>query len=1403
MSIAGGETALSVFLEYFAKLASYDQILNFVTEKQIIKQLKEWQKILPSIQAVLNDAEEKQMKDPNVKIWLTKLQNLGYDAGDALDEFAVEALHRKSHEDEANSSKAQKPIASWFSSFMNSRASTFNKKMISKLEEISDELNALAREKARLGLREIDETAMANRMKSSLQFTSLVGETETHVYGREKEKAEILELLLGKNRNENEALMIHIFGVGGIGKTALARLVYSDDNVKKSFDHRFWICVSKDFDVTLATKNILQSVANVCCIVPTLDNLQALLKDKLFGKRLLLVLDNVRNENYDGMAVLLKPFGVGTKVILTTRSCNVSPVVGSAKAYLLQKLSHEDCLSVFTHHALKASDFSGHQELEKVGENIVNKCNGLPLAAKVIGCLLGTHVEYGVWKHVSDSEIWDLPEERCGVVPALLLSYHYLPPYLKRCFAYCSLVPKDYEFEEEEIILLWKAEAFLQQTNSKTHIEDLGSRYFRDLVSRSFFQTSVRDKYRFIMHDLINDLARLVSGEICLNLEEDKQPKIPKGTRHSSYVRGWYDGVEKFAAFDHMKRLRTFLPFMLPRDGTCCITNTVLVDLLPKLRCLRVLSLKGYCITVLPDVFENLVQLRYLNFSHTLIKSLPASICTLYNLETLLLKKSLLEWLPKEIDLLVNLNHLDISGVKMKSMPLRIGKLTNLRRLSDFILAAGDGSLIRELKNLNLKGDLCLSGLENIVETQGALEAKLIDKPGLDALRLMWSTNFESGKRDKAVEEEVLKMLEPHRDLKVLAIENYGGTKFPSWIADSSFKNLWSLDLNNCRNCKSLPSIGKLPLLKDLCIRGMHEVTKVGIEFFGDNQSNAFASLEMLCFKDMSNWKEWDFDEVDEQVAKFPRLREFCIVNCPQLSGRFPNSLCSLEILVIRQCKQLVVSVSNLPLLYDIEIDGCKELVLRDVADFPPLRKVSLSNISKFSPLTERLVSGLSNLDHLSISCCNDLASLPLKHFGSAWNLRSLRSLEMSSFTHLDFEEQQLQLEKVSNIESLTIGNFEKLHRLPQDLHVLTFLTEMQIKGCRCIVSFSMNDLPPALKRLVIKDCTSLRCLVDQVENTSISNTCSLEHLEIMNCPLLASLSLPIRLQMLNVANCSRLASLSSSGELPSGIKQLLVKNCLGLESIAQAIHETSSLELLEICRCGNLKSLPQGLNKLNHVEKINILLCQSLVSLTASGLPTRKLESLWISDCQSLADLPNMQKLTALKKLSLFDCSPDLPFPEEGLPTNLTSLSVTVPKLCHSLLKWGLHKLTSLKELFIDGRECTHVVTFPPEGCVLPPTLTSITVINFGNLKSLSTTGCRNVNSLRELWLLDCPEIESLPEKDVLLPVWKLYIRRCHISLLGQLILNQGPEWLKISHIPEVIVDRQSIIPKATWDQH
>ncbi|XVF79145.1 hypothetical protein PTKIN_Ptkin14bG0196200 [Pterospermum kingtungense] len=1379
MSIAGGETALSVFFEFFAKLASYDQILNFVTDKQVRQQLKEWQKALPSIQAVLIDAEEKQMKDQNVKNWLAKLQNLGYDMADIAEEFAFEAVHRKLHQDDqAGPSEVRKSVATWFTSFINSRASMFNKKMISELKDITARLNSLAMEKGSLGLREIDKRELSKRIKPSLQYSmSLVD--ETRVYGREKEKAEILELLLSNNRNENQPSVIQIFGVGGIGKTTLAQIVYNDNSIKWSFHHRCLICVSKDFDATSVTRKIMQSITNAPCTIPDLNNLQAMLKEKLIGKRFLLVLDNVLNENYDDLAILFKPFGVGTKVIVTTRSSKVSSVVSTAKTYFLPQLSDKDCLFVFTQHALKANNFSGYPELEEVGEDIVKKCNGLPLAAKAIGGVLCNHVEYGVWKDISESEIWDLSEQQSGVIPALLLSHHHLPPYLKRCFAYCSLLPKDYEFEEEEVILLWKAEGFL--ANSNTQVEGLGSQYFRDLLPRSFFQTSSRDKSLFVMHDLINDLAQVVAGDICFKLKGNKHLKTSECTRHSSYVRGSYDGVKKFEAFNHMTHLRTFLPFMLPKNDVCFITNTVLYDLLPKLRCLRVLSLKGYFINLLPDIFENLVHLRYLDFSYTVIEGLPDSVCTLYKLETLLLRECRLEKLPSQIELLINLNHLDIRGTRMKAMPSGIGKLTNLQRLSDFFLGDGGGRQIQEMKNFShLKGDLSLSGLENIVRAQDAGEAKLTDKSGLDGLRLKWSTNFHDNGRDKAVEEEVLNMLEPHRDLKELIIENYGGTKFPKWVADSSLQNLLSLDLNNCKNCKLLPPIGKLPLLKDLCIRGMHDLNNVGIEFYGENQSNAFASLERLCFEDMPQWKEWDFNEVDEQVSKFPCLREFCIRNCPQLMGTFPDSLYSLETLVISCCKQLVVSVSTLPMLYELEIDGCSELVIREDADFSSLKRVSLSNILKLPSVTERLVSRLKGLEHLRIYRCKELMSFSQK-LGSVGHLRSLRVLEILSFRELvslepvEFEEDLSQLEKFCNIESLMICYCNRLRRLPLDMRFLTFLTEMRIEECPCIVSLSNNNLPPALKILVIKGCMSLRCLVDQGENASISNTCLLEHLEIKACQSLISLSLPIRLQILIISSCLNLSSLSSSGELPMGLKQLSITDCPKLESIVQTIHESSCLEYLLIFECRNIKCLPRGLNKLNHLQTI---------------------------ECTSLGDLPDLQNLTALKELRLYNCPPRMSFAEESFPTNLTSLSISAPKLCSSLLKWGLHKLTSLKYLYINGEECPDVVTFPQEerGIMLPSSLTEITIQNFENLSNLSTKGFRNLPSLQELWIFDCPNLETLPEKDVLLSLGKLYILRCSLPLACQCILNQGPEWSKISHIPEVVLDRQSIIPKTRW---
>ncbi|EOY13605.1 LRR and NB-ARC domains-containing disease resistance protein, putative [Theobroma cacao] len=1397
MSVVG-EAALTAFLDgLFGKLSSSD-FLNFVTEKQVRKELNKWEMKLRDIRAVLDDAEGKQMMLPQyqcVKNWLADLQDLAYDVDDILDEFGTQALGRKLtslEEPQGIKNKVQKIIPTRFSpkTFM------FNNKLMSKIKEISARMNDLATKRIQLELRGINEGARSDTIKQGLQPTSLVD--ETRVYGREEEKKALLELLLSNDGTNNEASVIPIIGMGGIGKTTLAQLVYNDTSIQNSFQDKAWVRVSDDFDAIMITKTILQSIIapdDSCTNINDFNLLQVKLKEKLAGKKFLLVLDDIWNENYDDLTILLSPFGVGTKILITTRSHKVSSIMGTVKAYLLQQLSEEDCLSVFAQHALRAKDFSGHPELKEVGEIIVKKCNGLLLAAKAIGGLLRTSLDYEAWKCISESEIWGIPEEKCGIIPALQLSYHHLPSHLKRCFAYCSILPKDYEFGEEEITLLWAAEGFLQGAGLKTEIDDLGRQYFQDLVSRSFFQTSTKNKSRFVMHDLVNDLAQSIAGDVCSKLEDDKELRFSKRTRHSSYICGRYDGMKKLEAFDQMKYLRTFLSLLglsWAREGDCYLSDNVLTDLLPKLKCLRVLSFKGYRNIELPNFFQKLRHLRYLDFSYSEIKSLPDSICTLYNLETLLLYWCrLLENLPSNLQNLVNLRVLDITGtLSLKGMPFGIGNLTNLRRLSDFVLDKCGGHKIQEMKNLlNLKGKLCISGLENIVNAQDAGEAKLIDKSGLGTLELSWSREFDNN-RNKEIEEEVLNLLEPHKKLKELHIQSYSGTKFSIWM--NSLQNLSSLVLNGCRNCVSLPSLGKLPLLKNLSIVGMDELDKVGIELYGENQSNAFVSLQSLRFENMGRWKEWDL--VDEQVVKFPSLVELSIIRCPQLMGTLPNHLQSLEKLKIRQCAQMVVSLSDLRKLSELEIDECAELVLSDDADFRSIKKVNLSNVGKFSTSTERLVSTSTTLEYCGIYNCKGLTYLSIKKLGL---LRSVCKLEIFQCPQLvllepheveEAEEELFQVGNPCNIESLRTWEAGlNMDSLRIRKHFLAFLTEMEVRNCPNIVCFAENNLPPLLKKLRIETCENLRCLVDEGENISISNISPLEHLtisgcpslislsirnishlehlEIINSPSLISLSLPDALQHLILGNCSKLASLSESGELPIRLKQLDLTICPELQSIAEAIDNNTCLESISFYECG-IKSLPQGLDKLNHLQSIQITGCSNLVSLEGF-LPTANLTELKIFSCENLRALPNcMRNLTSLRELAVnnYFSGDQISIPEGGISTNLTSLTISVARNYEFLLEWGLQRLTSLKTLTITGRGCTNMVAFPPEeiGMMLPSSLINLYIQNFDNLKCLSSKGFRNLTSLHHLSISFCPKLTSLPEKDTLLSLLSLHISDC-----------------------------------------
>ncbi|EOY19346.1 NB-ARC domain-containing disease resistance-like protein [Theobroma cacao] len=563
-------------------------------------------------------------------------------------------------------------------------------------------------------------------------------------------------------------------------------------------------------------------------------------------------------------------------------------------------------------------------------------------------------------------------------------------------------------------------EGFLQEARDKQHIKDLGHKYFRDLLSRSLLQISNKDNSRFVMHDLINDLAQSVAGEICFRIEGDK--KISKQARHLSYIGSKYDAIKKFKGICEAKHCRTFLPLRLSNNRCCYVTNNVLTYLLPDLRCLRVLSLRGYQITMLPDFIKDLKHLWYLDFSETFIKSLPESVSTFYNLETLLLMGcEKLEKLPTEMEHLVNLCHLNIiCAHRLEGMPSNFGTLTDLQTLSNFVVGKGEGYQIRELKNSsNLKGQLCISGLKNVTETQDAWKVKLQDKAGLDELELEWSGDFDN--RTEEVEKKVLDLLQPSKKLKKLAIKNYCGATLAKWVGDSSFNNLLSFCLKDCPNCMSLPSIGKLPLLKEVRIKGLDSVSDVGVEFFGENKPNAFPSLEILQFEDMPKWEKWSFCEVDEEARRFPRLRELRITNCPQLLGTMPKCLPSLEMLVIHVCEKLVISVSSLPMLSVLEIEGCDKVLYKGFADQTSLKRVSFSKLSKFICVAEWLVLGSVRVKSL------ELCSLRENNWGLLTQSMSLCNMTIQNWPQLfsigadEEREQLMQLKIPCRVEQMKI----------------------------------------------------------------------------------------------------------------------------------------------------------------------------------------------------------------------------------------------------------------------------------------------------------------------------------------------------------------------------------------------
>ncbi|CAL8114111.1 unnamed protein product [Prunus armeniaca] len=1228
-----GEAYLVAFLRVLVdKLASREVFKYFGLIKGVDQKLQKWTATLSAIGAVLNEAEERQLitESKPLKLWLDDLRDLAYDVEDVLDKYATKMLRR-----EIELGHYAGTARRVWNSVPNG---VFNYKINSKIQKITERLQEISQRKDQLSLNIITGTTSSTKARQNLPPSS--SQPDGPVIGRDEDKRRVVEFLSKQERGAVNFDVVAIVGMAGVGKTTLAAQVFNEIDATQQFRPTAWVCVSDDFNLERVTKQILEAVTSKHYPTEDFNQVQQYLHTELAGKKFLIVLDDVWGTCSYGLWMKLQsPFrtgAAGSKIIVTTRDAEVSKMMGAGTLiHNLEPMSNDVCFEVFEQHAFSNVNRAIPPNFESLKEKIVARCSGLPLAARTLGGLL-LRKEMNEWEEILNNKLWSLSNER-DILPVLRLSYHYLPSHLKRCFAYCSILPNDYEFCEQQLILLWMAEGLIQpQPEHNKQMEDLGTDYFQELLSRSLFQKS-SNKYNstYVMHDLVVGLAKWAAGDICVRLE-DKQNSdhVQHGcfteARHASYISGKYDAVKRFEAFSEVKHLRTFLPLSGDYPSNY-LSRKVTFDLLPKLQYLRVLSLNGYRVTELPNSIGNLKYLRYLDLSHTWIKSLPESTTTLFNLQTLILEGCrYLKALPINLRNLVNLRHLNNSSVSsLKPMPPQLGRLTNLQSLPNFVVGKGsDESGIREIGSLShLRGTLWLSRLENVIDAEDARKADLKSKERVDKLVLEWSDNTQETQLG------VLDRLEPHRMLESLIIRGYAGLEFSTWIGDRLFSTMVHVHLDKCKNCQILPPLGQLPLLKELYIRGMAAVESVGPEFYGEG-SLPFPVLETLEFEDMQHWKKWVPFVGDQGIGVFPCLKLLSIINCPQLEGKVPENLDSLETLRIIECQELVISISNYKQIGALDIDGCKAVVKTSGVEFELLNSLRLSNISEVRFQTGEFTKGLRKVANLTIGGCEELTSSLKNEDRVLQHLISLHRLVIKGNSSLlqklgKEAEELLQLQMLTcKLKYLELYNCASLSKVPEGLHHLTALQDLKIVGCSSLVSFPDVGLPPSLQDLKIVGCSSLVSFPDvglppSLEVISIEECDSLlyfakyqippnlRRIQIVQCKSLKSLvekeedssssssSSPISLEHLQIRGCESLTSLSLRAK---ALKSLDIWNCEELQLLTSdgLAHDNTNycLEYISIWSCPNLNSLPEGLCHLTNLQTLKIYDCGSLVSI-------------------------------------------------------------------------------------------------------------------------------------------------------------------------------------------------------------
>lgn len=851
---------------------------EYVVQKGLKPDIESLSRELVMMKAALVDASRvppDQLTEVE-KLWARKVRDLSYDMEDAVDDFILRVA---GGDDSAADSKFFKKTLAMVKDVMSMKKFKDRRQICDKVKDIKKLSNELAELRAKYMVRGVGADLAASTGIDPRLIN--LYKKETDLVGIEESRDKVIRMLsIGTKYDDalesHQALkIVSIVGVGGLGKTTLAKTVH--DMLKKQFDCSAFISIGRTPNLNRTFEKMLLELdrehKQVDMARWDLEQFKNELDEFLKDKRYLIVVDDIWDvDSWEAIRYALKDNNCGSRIIMTTRNFGI--VTKVEEVYRLKPLSNENSKKLF----YKRIESQEGESLDgELSSKIIHKCGGIPLAIIAIASLL---VE-------RSREEWSEVYDKIGLGnednTAKIMSYSYydLPPYLKPCLLQLSIFPEDYLIDAKPAIWKWIGEGLVHLEKQDVSLFEVGERYFKELVNRSMIQPT-EDKYdRFVegfrIHDIVFDLICKLSKDedfITLSGQHSSQDSLrrEKKTRSDCKLRRLAVRNQRVQRFPEETM---DMPEVL-RSLSIIDCNIEVMAPIDSFRVCRVLHIENNYVPISLKHLGKLLHLKFLEIFDTTIDELPREIAHLRSLQTLVLVRTGLDELPLAVCSLTRLMCLIAYGFERFPAD-RMGNLTSLEelRLHRVVGRSATQALVAELGKLTRLRVVRITFSEQLEESlQEALVQSLSNLRLLQELALLCKMTRRGS--------DMWGDWEPPRQLRCLIIGAIGFSRQPRWINRSCLPRLCSLYLMvHALEAQDLDNLAGLPELQHLTLDGFSwpprytvgpddfrnlRFCEVGTTF--EFRKGAMPRLEVLRFGVYAGY--WSWEENGVPFEQFP-----------------------------------------------------------------------------------------------------------------------------------------------------------------------------------------------------------------------------------------------------------------------------------------------------------------------------------------------------------------------------------------------------------------------------------------------------------------------------------------------------------------------------------------------------